>query len=257
MDKFINHLNKSKFRRTNSPWNELMLNDPWSVGYVSRLIESRPFITKEEWETYYYESGKERIKKISEFSLKNQALLNNESLIRYQKERVQRFTQGFKELNWNYGRTKLELHLKGELLYSHIKNKHSDITLEDCQSAVRQRVICDTWNGIILREHNTVEKLKEQFKDISFVKKDGDFDYQYGVDYELYKSDKLVCAIQIKPKSYQGHNEYIEKARMANQKKNKAFKERFGKPVYDVISKLDGSLINKEVIKKIERMVKA
>lgn len=101
MDKFINHLNKSKFRRTNSPWNELMLNDPWSVGYVSRLIESRPFNTKEEWETYYYESGKERIKKISEFSLKNQALLNNESLIRYQKERVQRFTQGFKELNWN------------------------------------------------------------------------------------------------------------------------------------------------------------
>lgn len=130
MDKFINHLNKSKFNRTNSPWNELMLNDPWSVGYVSSLIESRSFRNKEEWESFYYDSGNDRLKKMSTFSLKNQALLNNESLIRFEKERVHRFTQGFKELNWNYGRTKLELQLKGELLYNHVRLKHDDITLK-------------------------------------------------------------------------------------------------------------------------------
>ncbi len=252
MDKFTNHLDKSKFSRTNSPWNELMLNDPWSVGYVSSLIESRSFRNKEEWESFYYDSGKDRLKKMSTFSLKNQALLNNESLIRFEKERVHRFTQGFKELNWNYGRTKLELQLKGELLHGRIKDKYKDITLMDCQAAVRFRVICDTWNGIILREHNTIKKLQDRIKDLSFVKKDGDFDYQYGVDYEIYRSDRLICAIQIKPKSYLYNNSYIEKARAANQNKNKAYTETFGKPVYDVISKHDGTVINEYVIEKLK-----
>lgn len=231
-----------------------MLNDPWSVGYVSRLIESRPFNCKEEWESFYYDSGKERLKKMSAFSLKNQALLNNESLIRFEKERVQRFTQGFKELNWSYGRTKLELQLKGELLFNQIRLKQDDITLKDCQSAVRFRVICDTWNGIVLREHNTVKKLQETFKDITFVKKDGDFDYKYGVDYELHKSGKLYCAIQIKPQSYTYNNHYIEKARSANQKKNKDYTDTFGKPVYNVISRHDGNIINKDVIVKLKRV---
>lgn len=234
-----------------------MLNDPWSVGFVSRLIESRPFNTKEEWESFYYDSGKERAKKMSTFSLKNQALLNNESLIKYEKDRVHRFTQGFKELNWSYGRTKLELQLKGELLYNRVSNKYHDISLQDCQAAVRYRVICDTWNGIVLREHNTIKRLEERYTDIDFRKKDGDFDYTYGVDYELYKMDELLCAIQIKPKSYLYRNSYIEKARTANQKKNQSYTATFGKSVYNVISKLDGSIINQDVIKKIDLIYKA
>ncbi len=251
MDKFVNHLNQSKFRRTNSPWNELMLNDPWSVGYVSSLIESKIFRNKEEWEAYYYESGKERLAKMSEFSLKNQTLLNNESLIKYEKDRVHRFTQGFKELNWNYGRTKLELNLKGEMLHGHIKNKHTDISLKDCQAAVRFRVICETWNGIVLREHNTVDVLKKRFPHVTIVKKEGDFDYKYAVDYELYNRQNLICAIQIKPKSYLRSTSYVAIAKAANKKKNQLYFSEFDKPVIDVISKHDGSIINKEVIQKI------
>ncbi len=256
MDKFVNHLNQSKFRRTNGTWNELMLNDPWSVGYVSRLIESRSFDNKEDWESFYYDSGKERIKKMSSLSLKNQDLLNNEGLIKYDKERVHRFTEGFKDLNWSYGRTKLELQLKGELLYIHIRNKHQDITLQDCESAVRYRVICDTWNGIVLREHNTVTRLRARYPDIDFRKMDGDFDYKYGVDYELYKTDELLCAVQIKPKSYLRRNSYIEKARMANKKKNQYYTSSFATPVYDVISNHDGSIINQDVIRKIDMLYK-
>ena len=57
MDEFVLGINKDKFRSTNAKWNELMLNDPWSVGYVSTLIEASNWKSKEEWEETYYASG--------------------------------------------------------------------------------------------------------------------------------------------------------------------------------------------------------
>ena len=50
MDEFVLTIDKDKFRSTNAKWNELMLNDPWSVGYVSTLIEAANWKNKEEWE---------------------------------------------------------------------------------------------------------------------------------------------------------------------------------------------------------------
>ena len=50
MDEFVLSIDKDKFRSTNAKWNELMLNDPWSVGYVSTLIEAANWKCKEEWE---------------------------------------------------------------------------------------------------------------------------------------------------------------------------------------------------------------
>ena len=32
MDEFILPIDRTKFSSTNSAWNDLMLNDPWSVG---------------------------------------------------------------------------------------------------------------------------------------------------------------------------------------------------------------------------------
>ena len=60
MDEFVLTIDKEKFRSTNAKWNELMLNDPWSVGYVSSLIETQNWQSKEEWEETYYASGHRR-----------------------------------------------------------------------------------------------------------------------------------------------------------------------------------------------------
>lgn len=49
---FILPIDAEKFRSTNDMWNKLMLNDPWSVGYVSSLIETKEWQTKEEWENF-------------------------------------------------------------------------------------------------------------------------------------------------------------------------------------------------------------
>ena len=56
MDEFTNKLNTALFESTNALWNDLMLNDPWSVGYVTTLIEMDTFDNKEEWETFYYKT---------------------------------------------------------------------------------------------------------------------------------------------------------------------------------------------------------
>ena len=68
MDEFVLSIDKDKFRSTNAKWNELMLNDPWSVGYVSTLIEAAIWKNKEEWEETYYASGKVRNDMINKMS---------------------------------------------------------------------------------------------------------------------------------------------------------------------------------------------
>ncbi|MEZ4792446.1 MAG: hypothetical protein R2783_02950 [Gelidibacter sp.] len=72
MDEFINRLDTALFESTNGLWNDLMLNDPWSVGYVTTLIELKTFNGKDDWESFYYQSGEERNSKITELSIEHQ-----------------------------------------------------------------------------------------------------------------------------------------------------------------------------------------
>lgn len=60
MDEFKLPIDEAKFRSTNGMWNRLMLNDPWSVGYVSTLIELQEWESKEQWEEFYYANGEQR-----------------------------------------------------------------------------------------------------------------------------------------------------------------------------------------------------
>lgn len=48
MEKSDIPIDKEIFRKTNVPWNRMMLNVPWSVGSVSQLIELKLFKNKEE-----------------------------------------------------------------------------------------------------------------------------------------------------------------------------------------------------------------
>ena len=108
---------------------------------------------------------------------------------------------------------------RAKILWNAVKNNGHGLTLEDCFECVRFRVICETWNGIILRENNTITKLKSLFPALRFEKTTGEIDHTYAVDFEVYKGSTLICGIQIKPKSYTGNAPYIQKARFANQQK--------------------------------------
>ena len=228
-----------------------MLNDPWSVGYVTTLIELVPFEKKEDWENFYYESGQKRELEIAKLSTDLQSTVNDEALIRVNKNEVNQLSWDLKNLNTQYGRTKERLEKKGLILFNEVKNNGLGLTLEDCIECVRFRVICETWNGVIVRERNTVQNLLKQFPNTEFRKVSGEMDHTFAVDYELYKNGVLTSAIQIKPQSYTWNAPYIQKARNANKYKNQEYLKKFGVQVYDVISDSKGNIVNADVLKNL------
>jgi len=248
MDEFILPIDRTKFSSTNSAWNDLMLNDPWSVGYVSTLIELHPWKNKEEWENFYFQSGEERNKLLTN----NKELLNDYSLPLKDKNKICNLDWSLKNLNTQYGRTVDDLKQKAQTLYNATKDNGHNLTIEDCYECVRFRVICETWNGIILRENNTIEKLKSIFPKHIFKKTSGEIDHTYAVDYEVYLSDKLICGLQIKPKSYLWSTPYIRKARSANKLKNNAYTRQKGVPVFDIIASNKGDIYNSEALNEIK-----
>lgn len=244
---FILSIDAEKFRSTNNLWNDLKLNDPWSVGYVSSLIETEDWQTKEEWETFYYESGK--VRKTLVENCRNKSILENFSLPFFNKEDlISSLSWDDKNLNFQYGRTQEDLMDRANFLHENIKPNAIQLTLDECFECVRFRTICETWNGIVIRENNTILTLKRLFPQIEFRKTEGNIDHTFAVDYELFKNDILICGIQIKPKSYLGHAPYLEKARYANQKKYAAYKELHNVDVLTIISKTNGMIENKEII---------
>lgn len=246
MEEFVLSIDKEKFRSTNAAWNNLMLNDPWSVGYVSQLIETKEWASKEEWEQYYYDSGEQRSKLIGSQS----AILNDDSLQLNNKAVIQGLSWNLKNLNYQYGRTREDLMSKAIKLNATAKN----LTLDECFECVRFRTICETWNGIIVRENNTISNLSNQFPTLEFRKTDGNTDHTYAVDYEVYRNGILKCGIQIKPKSYTFNAPYLQKARFANQQKYAAYSKLNGVPVLTVISKGSGEIINSEVLQQLRQL---
>jgi hypothetical protein len=92
------------------------------------------------------------------------------------------------------------------------------------------------------------------FPNLNFVKAEGEMDHSYAVDFQVYKDEKLVCAIQIKPKSYLQNAPYIVKARQANANKYAAYKEKYGASVMTIISTNKGEIQNTEVLAKIQAL---
>jgi hypothetical protein len=225
-----------------------MLNDPWSIGYVSTLIELQPFAKKEDWEDFYYESGEKRKSEIMKLNRNMQDILEDESLVKNDKEFVKKMNSIYKNINTQHGRTKEDIIKKGNILYNDVQSNGSGITLDECIECVRFRIICETWNGIIVREHNTIENLKKKFPTYDFKKSTGQMDHQYAVDYEIYKNGKLSSAIQIKPESYTWNAPYINKAKGANKIKNQAYTNVFNALVYDIIADGRGNIKNPEIL---------
>lgn len=257
MEEFVNTIDLQKFASTNGAWNDLMLNDPWSVGYVTTLIELKQFKTKEEWEIFYYTSGKERDAKIEGLSLEQQEIVNDYTLARKGKSYIYTIPWNLKNLNYQFGRTPEQLNVKARELFERMKALGKDITYEECCECIRFRVICETWNGVICREHNTVQKLKEYFPNIELIKVSGEIDYEYAVDYEAFYNGKLVCAIQIKPESYfNGSAQYLVNARNANQRKNSSYTLKTQVPVFNIKSTTLGKIKNPEILKEIGSILK-
>lgn len=229
MDEFVWPItDRARRESTNNSWNRLCLNSKWSVGCVSELIQSRKWRSKEEWEDFYYQSGAERLQLIG----KDAAILNNFRMTKWQHEKQ---PDNFKQINYYHGRTRDELMEKAQVLYNAEKNNGYGLTLDECFECVRFRTICQTWNGIIVAESKCIELLSTKYPMFSFVKAEGDKDYDYGIDYEVLSDGKVVLGLQIKPYSYLYDSSYLRSAKAINASKFKAYKEQVGADVQIVI----------------------
>ncbi|MGB0932094.1 MAG: hypothetical protein ACPGVB_15025 [Chitinophagales bacterium] len=247
-------INPSKFRATNAVWNYLHLNDPWSVGYVSTLIEKQPFATKEAWESYYYKSGEKRQVTLLQLNSSLQKILNNGLLKRENPKSIQQIPFKYRQINTQFGRTKTDFEEKAKSLQKYC---NVELTLSEAFECVRFRVICETWNGIVVRERATIQTLQRHFPKIDFRVSDGERDYQYAIDYELFLDDKLLGAIQIKPKSYQGNQSYLQKAKKANQRKHRAYFNAYKRNVRYIFANHQGEILNTDdFLEKLKKYYK-
>lgn len=252
LDLFENEMEPDKFRYTNAVWNELRLNTSWSIGSVASLIEKGTFRTKEEWKEFYFHSGNQRLEKLKQMNL-SEDLKRKVILIRPDGE----IPYNVKRLNYEYGRTRGSLAFKGEVLYNEIVKRGNPygLTKRECQYAVFYRVIAESWNGVVVRERNTMDalqiELKKQGVIVSCKKTSGRIDYKYEVDYELFKNDTLLCGIQVKPPSYLQDTPYLRETKEVNEYKNRKYKQDYKVDVFYVYSKTNGEIVNEEVIEEI------
>lgn len=249
---FVLPIDAAKFRSTNDAWQELMLNEPWSVGNLTTLIELKTFKTKEEWEAFYYQSGEEREILLRKWDAPTQAMLQNESLIRTDRDIIHNLSWNLENLNTQFGRTRESLYHKGELLYNHVRNNGHDLSVEECFQCVRYRVVCETWNKVVERERNTIRTLQSMFPHVVFQEVPGEVYHTYAIDYEAYVDGELRYALQVKPQSYTGNTTYLMNARQANNRKNQLYKLRFGAPVYEIISDDDGNILHTDVLENLK-----
>lgn len=255
MDVFENKVNEEKFRSTNKLWNDLGLAQSWNVGFVSQIIKSKKFKNKDEWYDYYFKSGQERLNLISKLPEQEQ----NKLLFgkRYD------YTGSNIDLNLYYGRTKEEICEKGRLLYDElVRNGNSlKIKLWECQFMAFFRIVCETWNGVIIRENNTKEKIEEYFfnsgKYISLIDTSGKFDAGYAVDFELYYEGNIYCGLQIKPKTYENKEiSYIKDAHNLNVIKNQKYETKYNRKVFYIYSSQNGYIYNNDILGDIMNLLK-
>lgn len=255
MDEFLNPVPPVLFRATNGPWNALRLNAPWSVGYVTSLVESQPFEAKEEWARFYYESGAERLRRLAALPEADRVTLTDFRLALTDPARIQRLPAALKTLNFDFGRTRDELAEKGRALCQRMKISGTPLSLEQAVACVRFRVVGETWNGVVLRERATVAALQRHLPGLRFEKTPGDFDHRYAVDYQLFREGTLLGGIQIKPASYATSSApYLVTARQANRAKNEAYCRDFGCPVFDVVAQINGEILNAAVVERLREL---
>lgn len=177
MEKFLNPIDPAVFRVTNAPWNDLKLNNPWSVGYVSALVSVHPFKNKESWEQYYYQSGEQRLREIGNLEANVQNELNDFQLVLTDPNKVKFYHHSLKRYNLYRGRTKAELELKGQVLLAETKQRAPsvNIDLDTATDCVRFRTICETWS-VLGRDLHALLLIGEATKSIMTA---------YGQKYEI------------------------------------------------------------------------
>lgn len=242
----------ANFKITNKIWNDLSLNHAWSIGYLTYLCKQSGAKSFSQWEDFYFENGRDRLVKIQELSDCVQQVLLNRNIYKERKgDQVNTLTQEQKSINTHMGRTLAELKSVARELYDGVKRRGLKyITLEDCENYTYIRVLDETWIGIE-RELNTKKSLENMLDGYEVRDVPIEVDVKYAVDFEVYKEDNLVLAVQVKSHKYRANTSGVSYAtKNMNSKKNEEYKKVTGVSVLNVYSEVSGKIYNSEEIDK-------
>jgi len=234
-----------------------MMTGAKKVGMTNQLIIQKEFKSKEEWEKFYYNSGKERLDKINGFIKEKEAELKERGSKRT-KVPESWVAEFIKENNLleEYGRTEEELNYLGKDLfetipkkiipkYEELKSVAENISLKDCQDFIKEVVIDNTWVGEVKRGNNVIKNLKKGGIG-GFEKTSGDVDSKMAVDYEM-KLPKGNIGLQIKP---EGHEPKIAQS-------NSRAQEKFMGRVFTIKADKDGNIQNQiKILEDIKEEIK-
>ena len=224
MEEFERPLEHWRIESTNTMWNSLHLNSKWSIGCTSDLIQLKNWKSKEEWEEFYFNSGRERRQIIGP----HHDVMDNFKLTWSQASKQD---AEYQQMNYSHGRTPEDLMERARALYDAVKDYKSQLTLDECFECVKYRTIGQTWNGIVLAETTCISILSRRFPRFDYRKVSGKVDYDYEVDYEVFSYGNPIVGIQIKPTSYFGDAPYLISARQINAMKFAAYKRDTGRDV--------------------------
>lgn len=244
----------AKLAYTNDFWNNMKLNSAWNIGTVTSIIQQRSFDSKEEWKEYYFKSGEERLELLKAVSIEDRSRLKSIEVWNY----FQASSREVNAINTTYGRTKEELDAIGDILYGAVRatNNPHQITRNDCRYMVLYRTLGETWNGLMKRERSTIETLRNVFGDEFRIEKvDGETDIKYEVDVEIFHKDVLIAGIQVKPESYLRGFKGNKKTYAINARKNEAYTQLKGVPVFYIYSSTDGKIYNFDILKEIAALI--
>lgn len=252
MDLFQPKIDKKRIAYSNLNWNMNKFNAPWNVGYTVKLIKDKNFNTINEWIDYYFSSGEERLKEIEKLSPVRQTILKGKKPHDSIPER---------HLNYKKGRTKEEVKQIGRELYQSVlkTGNKGNLTKNECIYIAFYRILCETWNGIMVREKNSKKLIEEYFMrnsiQIHLVDTFAEFDDEYAVDFEFYKDGQIYCGIQVKPTSYRANKDYLIKAKQINKTKNEKYYLKFNRPIFYIYSNENGEISNIETLKDMLNFV--
>ena len=242
MKKCPSPVNYKVLQLTNEAWNGLQLNSPWSVGMVSHLIRQEQFGSYQDWYQYYYQNGEMRAEAMQDIAPTTRHILDFIGP-RSAKVMLKEKYHSYIDIQHYYGRSRsIILHRSGILRYALAPK----LTLNQAFQIVEYRVLGETWNGIYIREKHFENYIDGLNKHIKLVHASGKLDYSYAIDYELYISDELICAVQVKPESYNSNKSYIRKAIKANRAKNALYSKQSGKHVFTILISSSGDIIEND-----------
>ena len=228
---------------------------PWLIGTVSALCAKQQYRSKEEWKAVYFESGAERSRLIARLTEEEQCIARSPKC----PENVWMTHPHIAALNFNYGRTLKEVLEYGELLFGDLMKDKAPVkvTKVEMRYLMQYFIIGEAWNDLQLRKQNAAMQLRTFLQDqalsIEVSELDGETAASYAVDSELYVDGVLKCAIQIKPLDFKQSFIMTEEVKKRNQEKNETYTSENAVPVLCVLSKLDGTCFNPEIMGDITK----